>query len=187
MSLFKSSGVIVNIFTSSEKEFLFDIFSYEYGKLKLKAKKTKKEKSLDVWYLINFEVNVKKENSIHEIKNIKIKNEFFYNDKNYEVIFAYLQVLEIINKKFPYSLPIYEIYNILSEINEYKNITEEKLIFSQCKLLSILWILPEKHKNISIEKILSFISKESINNILKLKWLDENLKNELKKIIFSSW
>lgn len=183
MSLFKSSGVIVHISSSNEKEFLFDVFSYEYGKLKLKAKKTKKEKNLDIWYLINFEVNVKKENTLHEIKNIKIKNEFPYHDKNYEIIYTYLELIQIINQKCPYHLPIYEIYSLLSEINEYENISEEKLIFCQCKALSILWLLPEKHTNQKIQKILSFITKESMKNILKLKWLDENMKKEIQSMI----
>lgn len=163
-----------------ENEFLFDVFSYDYGKLKLKAKKSKKEKNLDVWYIINFEVNVKKENTIHDIKNIKIKSEFDYLWKNYEVILEYLELLQVVDKKCPYHMPMYEIYNIFHEINHFQNISDEKLIFAHLKILHILWILPQEHSNISIQKILSFVTKESIKNILKLKWLDDEAKKELK-------
>jgi len=39
-------------------------------------------------------VNVKKDFSIHEIRNIKIKSEFAYADKNYEIIYEYLYLLK---------------------------------------------------------------------------------------------
>lgn len=183
MSIFKSSGIILKITSLKENEFLFDVFTYEYGKLKLKAKKTKKEKNLDLGYIINFEVNVKKENTIHEIRNIRIKNEFPYSDKNYEVIYEYLYLLKNIAKECAYNFQICEIYNIFCELNEIQNISEEKIIFSHLKVLNILWLLPDTHKNPTIQKILSFIGKESIKNILKLKWLDEGLKNELKTFL----
>ena len=35
MSLFKSSGIILKITSLNENEFLFDVFTYEYGKLKI--------------------------------------------------------------------------------------------------------------------------------------------------------
>ncbi len=183
MSLFKSSGIILKITSLKENEFLFDVFTYEYGKLKLKAKKTKKEKNLDLGYIINFEVNVKKENTIHEIRNIRIKNEFSYSDTSYEMIYEYLYLLKSIWDNCAYNLQICEIYNVFCELNEIQNISEEKIIFSHLKILNILWLLPEIHQNPTIQKILSFIGKESIKNILKLKGLDENLKWELKNFL----
>lgn len=186
MSIFKTSWVILKISSIKETEFLFDVFSYDYGKIKLKAKKSKKEKNLDVWYIINFEVNVKKENSIHDIKNVKIKNEFDYLWKNYEIIFEYLELLKLIDEKCPLNMPIYEIFNILNEINNFENITSEKIFFSKLKVFNILWFLPEEHKDQKIQKILSFIGKESIKNILKLKWLDEEIKKDLKSIVKNS-
>jgi recombinational DNA repair protein (RecF pathway) len=183
MSLFKSSWIILKISSLKENEFLFDVFTYEYGKLKMKAKKSKKEKNLDIWYIINFEVNVKKENTIHEIRNIKIKNEFDYNYKTYETIYEYLFLLKNISDGCPYHMPIYEIYNIVYHLYQLENISEEKIIFSHLKILNVLWILNENSNNPMVKKILSFIQKESIKNILKLKWLDENLKNELKTLL----
>lgn len=185
MSFFKTSWIILKINPSKDNDFLFDVFTYDYWKIKLKTKKLKKQKNLDVWYIINFEINVKKENSIHEINNIKIKNEFDYLWKNYEVIINFLELIKIINEKCPLNMPIFEIFNILNELNNSKNITDEKIIFTTLKALNILWLLKLENSNQTIQKILSFISKESIKNILKLTWLDENTKKELKNIISS--
>lgn len=117
---------------------MFDVFTSNYGKLKLKSKKSKKEKSLDIGYIIDFEVNVKKQNSIHEINNIKIKNEFSYTNKDYTTLLDYLELIKIVMDKCPLNLPIYEIYNILNEVNSFENITDEKIIFAQLKVLNIL-------------------------------------------------
>lgn len=185
MSIFKTSWIILKIVKQKESEFLLDVFSYEYWKIKLKAKISKTLKNLDTWYIINFEVNVKKENQIHEIKNIKIKNEFSYLNKDYETIIKYLELIKIVNDKCPFSLPIFEIFNILNEVNILENITSEKVIFAKLKLLNILWLLKIENKNPKIQKILSFIWKESIKNILKLKGLNEEEKNELNNLTLS--
>lgn len=183
MSLFKTSGLVLKIQSVKETEFLFDVFTSNYGKLKLKSKKSKKEKSLDIGYIIDFEVNVKKQNSIHEIKNIKIKNEFSYTNKDYTTLLDYLELIKIVIDKCPLNLPIYEIYNILNEVNSFENITDEKIIFAQLKILNILWVLKIDNKEPKIQKILSFIQKESIKNILKLKGLTPEDKKDLQVLV----
>jgi hypothetical protein len=57
-------------------------------------------------YIVNFEINVRKENSINEIKNIKIKNEFEYNKKSYGIILEYLEILNLIEKNSPLNMNI---------------------------------------------------------------------------------
>jgi hypothetical protein len=99
------------------------------------------------------------------------------------MIYEYLYLLKSIWDNCAYNLQICEIYNVFCELNEIQNISEEKIIFSHLKILNILWLLPEIHQNPTIQKILSFIGKESIKNILKLKGLDENLKWELKNFL----
>lgn len=185
MSIFKTSWILLKIKQIKENEFLLDVFSYDYWKIKLKIKKNKSQKSLDIWFIINFEINTKKENDIHQIKNIKIKNEFDYINKSYEIIIEYLELLSIINEKCPLNLPIFEIFNILNELHNLKNITSEKIIFAKLKVFAILWILDTQIQDEKIKKILSFISKESIKNIFKLKWLNDNEKNILKNILTS--
>jgi len=48
MSIFKTSAVLLKINQIKESEFLLDVFSYDYGKIKLKIKKSKSQKSLDL-------------------------------------------------------------------------------------------------------------------------------------------
>lgn len=183
MSVFKTFWIILKVQKIKENDFFLDLFCYDYWKIKLKAKKTKDFKNLDIWYNINFEIDVKKQNSIHEIKNIKIKNDFNYINKEYSVLIQYLDIVKLLIEKLPNHEPVYEIYNVLNEINNYKNITEEKLIFSKLKLLNILWVLNIHNSDLNIQKILSFISKESISNVLKLKWLDEKTLSLIKNMI----
>ncbi len=185
MSIFKNSWIILKITSLKESEFLFDVFSYDFWKLKLKSKKNKREKLLDVWYIIDFEINVQKENNINEVRNIKIKNEFDYLWKDYEIILEYLNILKIVDEKCPLNMPIFEIFNIINEVNKFPDITNEKLIFAQIKIYNILWILNIENRDEKIKKILKYIRNENIKNILKLKWLDLKKKEILKNILVS--
>jgi hypothetical protein len=55
------------------------------------------------------------------------------------MIFEYLELLKIVNEKCPFFLPIFEIFNVLNEVNTLeKNITIEKIIFAKLKILNIL-------------------------------------------------
>ncbi|MDQ7023572.1 MAG: hypothetical protein Q9M97_08830 [Candidatus Gracilibacteria bacterium] len=68
----------------------------------------------------------------------------------------------------------------------YKNsekITSSKLILSQLKIINILGLLDTENKNITIKKILNFINKNNITNILRLTGINENLELELKNIV----
>ena len=65
-------------------------------------------------------------------------------------------------------------------------LNEEKLIFAQLKIISNLWLLNIENNDLTIKKILSFVQKNSILDILKLKWLNEDLKTTLKQIIKST-
>jgi len=49
--------------------------------------------------------------------------------------------------------------------------------------LNILGILNLEHKNLTIKKILFFIHKNKIENILKLVGINDELENELKNIV----
>jgi hypothetical protein len=56
------------------------------------------------------------------------------------------------------------------------------MILSRLKILDIIWILDINHSNKTIEKILKFINHNNIKNIIKLTWINTDLKNELKAI-----
>jgi hypothetical protein len=174
MSLFKTTWIILKKKSLKENEDFLVVFTDEYWKINLKAKKTKTEKSLDFWYIINFEVSVKWENNINKIRNIKIKNELNYNKYDYKIIFEYLNILSFIEKNCPLNMQNHWIFEILNKINSYDELTFEKLLFAKAKILNILWILKTENQNENIKKVLLFIEKNSIENILKLKWLSDD-------------
>lgn len=180
MSIFKTSGIILKKNKIQENKEILTIFCENYWKLNLEYKKSKKEKELDLWYIINFEINVKKENSLSEVKNVKIKNEFNYSKYSFEIIFEYLEFLKVVEELAPFNMEIKEIFNILESINKYENLTLEKLIFSKAKIISIFWILKDS-KNPKIQKILNFIWNNKIDDILKLYWLNQEELNILKE------
>lgn len=183
MSIFKASWIILKKTKLKENEEIVTVFTSEYWKLVLKNKISKRQKNLDLWYIINFEINVKKENQINGILNSKIKNEFQYNNKDFSLIIEYLELIKFIENFTPLNMQILWIYEIFYKINDHKNLTFEKIIFSKIKILSLLWILKnEENNNEIVKKIINFILKNSIDEILKLSWVDEKNLAILKKI-----
>lgn len=164
-----------------DKELLYTLFTYEYGKIKANKKFSLKEKNLDLWYIINFEIITEENKIIHKIKNIKIKSQFNTN-KSFAEINIYLEILWVIFKEIPDWIPNKEIFEMVESINNYKNIDEAKLVLAKLKLKDILWDLNISNDNKIIERILKFIHNSKIDDILRLKWIDEDLKNDLKKI-----
>lgn len=191
MSIFKDKAIILKIekslkvndnnFTkTNDKEFLYTLFTKTYWKIKASKKYSKTEKSLDLWYNINFEIITSEKSKIHKIKNIKIKNEFNINkDKNFYEINKYLEILALIYKEIPEWVAFEEIFEIIETINEKQNINETRLILAKLKIKSLIWILNINHKDEIIKKILKFISVSKIENILKLTWINETKKKEL--------
>jgi hypothetical protein len=183
MSIFKSQWAVIKVKKLEEKNNLYTILTSDYWKILCNKKLNLREKTLDLGYLINFEIEVKKWVNIHNIKNIKIISEFNSLWEKYSTIESFLNLLNIIHLKLPEKLINLEVFNTLKEIIKYKNLTSVKLILSQLKILNILWVLDLENKNLTIKKIFYFINKNNIENILKLTWIDENLEIELKKIV----
>lgn len=183
MSIFKSQWIIIKIKKLEEKNTLYTILTSDYWKILCNKKLNLREKTLDLGYLINFEIEVKWWLNIHNIKNIKILEEFNSLWKKYSTIENFLILLKIVHLKLPEKLVNIEIFNTLKEIIKYKKLNSSKLILSQLKILDILWLLNIENKNMIIKKILNFINKNKIENILKLTWIDNNLENDLKNIV----
>jgi hypothetical protein len=183
LSIFKDKAIVLKIEKIRDKELLYTIFTYEYWKIKANKKWSKKEKNLDLGYIINFEIHTKENQSIHKIKNIKIKSEFNTNkDKNFKELSTYLEILGKIYNEIPDWLQNKEIFEIIENVNNFKKIDESKLILAKLKLKSLLWGLDLTNDNETIIKILKFIQYSKIDEILKLKWIDEDLLNKLKKL-----
>ena len=145
-------------------------------------KLSKKEKTLDLWYIVNFEISTKESASIHKIRNIKILSEFSRENKSFSELNNYLIILSIIHKKTPKWSPIFELFELLEIINSYYDLDETKLILIRHKIISIFWELNENNSNNTVSKILKFINANKIDRILKLTWINEELKKELEII-----
>lgn len=182
MSIFKTKWIIIKIDKIKPWEFLYTIFTKEYWKIKCNKKLSKAEKTLDLWYLINFEITTKENISIHKIRNIKILSEFSRDNKTFSELNNYLIILSLIHNKIPNWSPIYELFNLLELINSYSDIDEIKLILTKLKIIAILWELDENHSNNTVSKILKFINATKIDKILKLTGINDNIKKELEII-----
>ena len=143
----------------------------------------KKGKSLDVWYLINFEISTKEEQTIHHMRNIHILSEFHHENKKFSEIHSYLIFLNTIRRKIPEWIPNYEGFEIVERINAEKKLEDTKLILASLKIIHITLDLPIEHNDITVKKILKFIHENKINNILRLSWIQEWTKTELLNLI----
>lgn len=189
MSIFKTKWIILKVDSSNPWigkmkawEFLYTVFTKEYGKILCNTKISKKEKTLDLWYLINFEIITRENASIHKVKWIKIISEFNTENKSFAEINAYMIILSTIYKKLPSWAPVFELFELLEIINSYSEINGLQLILTRLKILAIMWELNETHSNDIVWKILKFINANKINRILKLSWITEELKKELEII-----
>jgi len=182
LSIFKTKWIILKISKIKNQEFLYTIFTKEYWKIRCNKKLSKKEKNLDLWYIINFEIITKENVSIHKIKNIKIISEFNSNNKSFYELNLYLTILSIILNKTANWLAIFELYDLIEILNKEKNINDIKLILIKLKIISIFWELYENHNNQIISKILKFINQNKIDRIIKLTWINDEIKKELEII-----
>lgn len=183
MAIFKCNWIILKKSILNDKTKLITVFTDEYWKININYKDKKTDKQLDIWYIINFETKVKDDNKVTQLNNVYIKSVFNYENKSYSIIFEYLNLIKIVQKKCPLNLQIYWIYDIFSKMQILENLSEEKIIFCQLKILFKLWLISNEHKNEKINKILKFIEKNNISEIVKLKWLDDNSKSILKELI----
>ena len=189
MSFFKTKAVILKINSNSYletknngKDLMYTIFSYDFWKIRCFKKFSKKQKNLDLWNIINIEIESKKENSINKMKNVKILKQFKTEDKNYTTINSFLEFLSLITKKTPEWFSNKEIFQVIEELVWNEKIDESKIVLSKLKVEDIFWELKIENENKTIEKILKFINKSKIKDILKLK-IEEPLLTELKKLI----
>ena len=182
MSIFKDSAIILKIQKDSNKNFIYTLFSLKFWKIIAVKKFSNKEKNLDLWFHINYEIKTSQQ--INKISNIKIINEFNLLNKNFIQINNYLLLLNTILKKTPFWVENTEIFEIINIINKYNNPDIElKITLAQLKIINILWELDINNKNQTISKILKFISQNNFWKIIKLTWINENIKKELQEIL----
>lgn len=186
MANFNLNWIVFEVKKLNEKNISIKLFTKEYWKIQVFTKQNSK-KNIDLWNIINCEINVWKNNVVKNYSNIKIISQFDYLQKDYISTFEYLNTLNILNKLIPLNQEIPGIYEIIYELNNYSNISEHKILLCQLKILNTLWLLSLEVHNIIIQKILNFINKNKIQNILKLKLLDSSINTQIKTIISSHY
>ena len=182
MLIFKTKWIILKINKKKKEYFIYTIFCDQYWIITCIRKFNIKEKNIDLWYIINFEIETKKENKIQKIRNIKILSVFYTEWKCFNILNNYLELLNIVKNNSPYWVEILWIIPIFENINNHHSIDTIKIILSKLKVLNILWILNLENKDPLIKRILKFINKNKIENILKLGRIDEEIKEKLEKL-----
>ena len=183
MFIFKTKWIILKINHLKQNDFLYTILCEDYWKTICQKKIVNKEKSLDLGYIINFEIVTKEEKKIHKIRNIKILSEFTTEKKWFKIINNYLELLSLVLNHTPYWIPVLWIIQIFENINKINSLDEIKIILAKLKVLNIFWTLDIENKNPLIKRILKFIDKNKIENILRLSWINDDVKMELKELL----
>lgn len=163
-------------------EFLYTIFTYDYWIIKCVKKYSKREKSLDIWFLINFEIETKSGNTIHKIRNINILWEYKTENKKFLEINLFLELLSYLYKNIPEWTANFEIFNIIEKIIYFEDISETRIILAKLKIINIFWTLNLSNSDKTVEKILKFINSNKISDILKLSWINNDIKEKLSSI-----
>ena len=183
MSIFKSKWIILKkVIYNWNSDIIYTIFSYDYWKIQAVSKTSKKEKTLDLWNLIDFEIETNEKSKINKIKNIKISSIFMYEWQEYKIIEQYLKIINIILKYSPEWLRIMSIFESIEFLHKQENLEYWKLLLLELKIINILWILNLEHKDEIIKKILNFIDKNNINTIFLLEKLNSDILEKLENI-----
>lgn len=180
MSVFKDEAIVLKIDKVKDKELLYTLFTKQYWKIKANKKYSKTEKTLDIWYVINFEIVTKENVKIHKIQSIKIKNQF-NKDLWFTILNSYLELLSLINKNILEWIAFIEIFEIIDFINKYEKIDFIKILLAKLKVFSLLWDLKISNEKNMINKILLFISKNDIKTIFKLTGISYEIEKELSR------
>lgn len=181
MNIFKSKGYILRKIKQGNKEHIYLVFSYDYWKISCLKKNSSKEKELDVWNLINFEIEVKQWRNIHKIRNIKVISEYNYKDISYSKIELFMNLIAYINRESRDWMLLWNLNLALEEINN--NLDYLKLVLLWLKITSIFGQLELENDNETISKILKFVNFSKSKDIVKLTWIDEETKKELRGLL----
>jgi hypothetical protein len=184
MSIFKDSAIVLKITKQEKANFVYHLMSEKFWKIVAVKKLNSKEKSIDIWYHINYEIDSVWNSKINKLKMIKIINEFHYEWKKFKEINEFLNLINIILKKIGLWIENIAINEVVKDILKYnKDDLEIKLILAQIKVINLLWELDINNKDKTIAKILSFINKNKFQDILKLSWITQGQKKELQNVL----
>ena len=116
------------------------------------------------------------------MQGVKIIKQFEAENKSYDAINNFLDLLNMIIEKMPEWLSNKSIFDVIEAVVWYEKINETKLLLAKLKIRNILWELNLENKREDIEKILKFINENKIDYILKIKQLDKNMLRIISNI-----
>ena len=185
MNFFKSEWIVLSIKKINEKEILYKIFFREYGKVIVKKQRKTREKSLDIWYRISCEVITYSgsKNIFPSIWNIKILSYFKIEWKKYSDIEWYLKTIAYLDKQVPEWLPHIDIYDIMCSLHMYDSLQQISYLLIRIKILSYSWDIDIWESEITLHKVICFIERNSIDQILRLQKIPADIEKKLELML----
>lgn len=182
MAIFRDKWFVIQRKKQSNSNDIYFVFSCLYWKVICAKKPSKNEKNIDIWSEISMEIEVKDNLSIHNIRNIKIKSGFNYENLPYKTLEQYLKIIAYIKQNFPEWMENKKVYEILEFINS-ENLNDTSLLLLKLKIVYCNWMLPYENSDKTVSKILKFISTENHKNIVKLTWINDEIKFLLENLV----
>ncbi len=186
MHYFKTEWIILSKKRQSEKEVLYRILFKEYGILHVKKMRKTREKEFDIWYIISCEIITHKnsKDSIPSITNIKIRDFFRPQEKKYNEIIEFLTSINAIIKCLPQWLPHTELYHLWEYmLSRQDELTPLSHILLRLKIQCYNGELTWDHSDPNIKKILRFVQKWTVSDILRLKTVPVEIQHTLKTLL----
>ena len=185
MNFFKSEWIILSLKKINEKEVLYKVFFREYGKIVVKKQKKNREKNLDVWYRVSCEIITYEDskNILPSITNVKILSFYITERKTYREIEWYLKTLAYLEKQLPEWLSHTEIYDMIPYLHKETHLTQISYLLFRLKILSFSWYIEIIDEEAILSRVVRFIEKNSIEEILKLKEIPSNIEKKLEKLL----
>ena len=171
-----------------ENKSIIHLYSKEFWKISAWIKESKLKYPVDLWNIINVWINIKW--NINNIDSYKIKKTLNYNNLSFESIQNILELITYLYRLIPEWVPSESLFDEYIEIMELleKNETNKRWSeFYKLKLIikSWIWLYWEKSEN--FKKIIEFSKNNKITKMMQIKWISENLLNEITKYNFDSY
>ncbi|EKE26545.1 MAG: hypothetical protein ACD_4C00246G0002 [uncultured bacterium (gcode 4)] len=171
-----------------ENKSIIHLYSKEFWKISAWIKESKLKYPVDLWNIINVWINIKW--NINNIDSYKIKKTLNYNNLSFESIQNILELITYLYRLIPEWVPSESLFDEYIEIMELleKNETNKRWSeFYKLKLVIKSWIWLHWEKSENFKKIIEFSKNNKITKMMQIKWISENLLNEITKYNFDSY
>ncbi len=189
--MFTVDTIILKKLKIQESKNIFYLFSKDFGKVSVWFSESKSKNPIDLGSIINCVIKVNK--WINSCNNYKLKSVIDYSNLSHKSIENILDLLNYFWKLMPEWIPHPDIFDDYKYSLPYleKNETNNKITaLLKLKLLRKCWItihLDEFKASNNLKKIFNAVINMKFESLLKIKWIEEDLINELNKYNNSSF